>query len=189
MFEKEISSYKDEKLMQLIAIGHPNAFDELYRRYHKKMYYFFYRMLWNSEATANDFLQELFMKIIENPQRFNPSYSFKTWIFSIAWNQCKNEFRRNEIRKEPIPMEANHQEPVMPKHIDNENIIETIYDKLKHLDPEHQSVFVMHYREGFQIKEIATILGISPGTVKSRLFYTRKYLAEKLSYLKDEIEL
>ena len=188
MFKNAIRTYKDEKLMQLIAHGNDVAFNELYNRYNKKMYYFFYRILGNSSEIANDFLQELFIKIIENPQRFDPSYSFKTWIFAVAWNMCKNEFRKNEIRKEPIVTDENYQKPILPQDISNNEVITLIFNRLKNLNPEHQSVFVMHYREGFQIKEIATILGISQGTVKSRLFYTRKYLSEQLSYLKDEIE-
>ena len=174
--------------MQLIITSNDLAFNELYNRYNKRMYYFFYRMLGNSSEIANDFLQELFMKIIEHSQKFDSTYSFKTWIFTIAWNQCKNEFRKNEIRKEPIPVDENYQEPILQKNTNNKEIIELIFKQLKQLSSEHQSVFVMYYKEGFQIKEIATILGISTGTVKSRLFYTRKYLSTQLRYLKDEIE-
>jgi RNA polymerase sigma-70 factor (ECF subfamily) len=66
--------------------------------------------------------------------------------------------------------------------------VNRIFEKLDELGPEQRSVFLMHYREGFQIKEIASILGTSEGTVKSRLFYTRKYLAEKFQHFVDQIE-
>ena len=60
--------------------------------------------------------------------------------------------------------------------------------ELDELGPEQRTVFIMHYREGFQINEIASVLEMAPGTVKSRLFYTRKYLAEKLQHFMDQIE-
>lgn len=181
-------SYSDEKLMQFITSGDQKAFNELYRRYNQRLYYYFFRMLGNSPEMSNDFLQELFLKIIENPARFNPEYSFKTWVFSVAYNLCKNEYRRREIRKEASPVIDQLLDPVLPKEISQEELIDLIFKKLDELGPEQRSVFIMHYREGFLIKEIASVLKISQGTVKSRLFYTRKYLAEKFQHFMDQIE-
>lgn len=181
-------SHSDERLMQLITSGNQQAFCELYRRYNQRLYYYFFRMLGNSREMANDFLQELFLKIIENPARFNPEYSFKTWIFSVAYNQCKNEYRRQEVRRDATPAIDQLLDPVMPDEISREELVNLIFKKLDELGPEQRSVFIMHYREGFQIKEIASILGTSEGTVKSRLFYTRKYLAEKFQHFADQIE-
>lgn len=187
MFGRKISSYTDEKLMQLTASGNQQAFTELYRRYQQRLYYYFFRMLDNSDELANDFLQEVFLKIIEKPERFNPDYSFKTWIFSVAYNLCKNEYRRREIRKNgPTPdLEL---APVLPESISRDELIARLFDSLNELSAEHRSVFLMHYREGFAVKEIAEMLDIAPGTVKSRLFNTRRFLADKFQYLKDEIE-
>ncbi len=188
MSDLRSGSYSDEKLMQLITSGDQKAFNELYRRYNQRLYYYFLRMLGNSGETANDFLQELFLKIIENPARFNPEYSFKTWIFSVAYNLCKNEYRRQEVRKNASPVIDQLLEPRLPQEISQEDLVNRIFEKLDELGPEQRSVFLMHYREGFQIKEIASILGTSEGTVKSRLFYTRKYLAEKFQHFVDQIE-
>jgi RNA polymerase sigma factor (sigma-70 family) len=185
---QKIISSSDEKLMQFITSGDQQAFNELYRRYNQRLYYYFFRMLGNSRELADDFLQELFLKIIENPTRFNPAFSFKTWVFSVAYNLCKNEYRRQEIRKEASPIADQLLDPVLPQEISQQDVVNLIFNKLDELGPEHRSVFIMHYREGFQIKEIASILEMAPGTVKSRLFYTRKYLAGKLQHLMDQIE-
>lgn len=188
MSGQRIALCSDESLMQFILSGNRQAFNELYRRYNQRLYYYFFRMLGSSRETANDFLQELFLKIIENPARFNPAYPFKSWIYSVAYNMCKNEYRRQEIRREACPGKEYLTEPVFPQDISKEDLVNMIFMQLEKLPPEQRSVFIMHYREGFQISEIASILGMAPGTVKSRLFYTRKYMAETFDHLIGEIE-
>tara|TARA_R110002050_G_scaffold2116_2_gene12926 strand:- start:11992 stop:12558 length:567 start_codon:yes stop_codon:yes gene_type:complete len=178
---------RDEQLMQYIGNGDQQAFNLLYNRYKDRLYYYFFRMLGNSEALANDFLQDVFLKIIEQPGRFNPAYPFRTWVFSVAYNLCKNEYRRREIRKN-CPATEKQVDPELPLEISNEELINRIFCSLDELNPEHRSVFIMHYREGFAVKEIAAMLELAPGTIKSRLFYTRKFLADKFRYLKGEIE-
>lgn len=176
--------------MQQIVSGDQAAFSELYLRYKGRMYYYFYRMLGNSADSANDFLQELFMKLIEKPESYNPAYSFSTWFYSVANNMCKNEYRKRGIRQEY--QEAEALEPqidyLLDTTIEHEQVVGKIFETLDSLGEEHRSAFLLRYREGFSIKEVAEILELAEGTVKSRLFYAKKLLAEKLEYLKDQIE-
>ena len=190
IFRRKNKAYSDNELMQQIVSGDQAAFSELYHRYKDRMYYYFYRMLGNSSEQANDFLQELFMKLIEKPESFNPAFSFPTWLYSVANNMCKNEYRRREVRKEYQATEA--LEPKLDylndSSVDPEQLIEKIFLTLDQLGEEHRSVFLLRYREGFSIREVAEILELPEGTVKSRLFYTKKLLAGKLEHLKGEIE-
>lgn len=189
MFNRKEKIVTDEQLMQQLSAGNQQAFNTLYNRYNNRLYYFFYRMLDNSSESANDFLQELFLKIIDNPNRFNANYSFASWVFAVAHNMCKNEYRRREKHKiSPHLTEQIAEELLATQEISNEAIVERIYDYLNQLGEEHRTVFLLHYREGFGIKEIAKLTNNPPGTIKSRLFYTRKCLASKFDYLKDEIE-
>ena len=190
IFRRKNKTQADSELMQLIVLGDQAAFGELYHRYKDRMYYYFYRMLGNSPEQANDFLQELFMKLIEKPESYNPKFAFATWLYSVANNMCKNEYRRREIRKEYQAAEA-----LEPKidylnnfSVEPEQLLEKIFATLDRLGEEHRSAFLLRYREGFSIKEVAEILELPEGTVKSRLFYAKKLLAEKLNYLKDEVE-
>ena len=180
----------DSELMQQIVLDDQAAFGELYQRYKGRMYYYFYRMLGNSSDTANDFIQELFMKLIEKPECFNPDYPFSTWFYSIANNMCKNEYRRRGVRQEYVEeellkLQIDFQED---RTVNQEQLVEKIFETLNLLGEDHRSAFLLRYREGFSLKEIAGILDLPEGTVKSRLFYAKKLLAEKLEYLKDEIE-
>ena len=190
MFGKRNSTYSDEKLMQMICCGDQQAFNFLYHRYKSRMYYYFYRMLNNSAEQANDFLQELFLKIIEKPEAFNPEYKFQSWIFSMAGNMCKNEYRKRETRGETITNEfhTNETEELNLAAYSTEQAIDKVFETLDRLDLDHRSTFLLRYREGFSIKEIAGILEIADGTVKSRLHNAKKQLAKELNYLKDEIE-
>jgi len=154
------------------------------------MYYYFYRMLGNSADHANDFLQELFLKLIEKPESYNPHYPFSTWLYSVANNMCKNEYRRRGIRQEYQQQLASNLDVdfLNETTIEPEKVIEKIFQTLDQLGEEHRSAFLLRYREEFSIREVADILGLPEGTVKSRLFNARKILAEKLNYLKNEIE-
>ena len=190
IFRRKNKTSSDNGLMQQIVSGDQAAFSELYLRYKDRMYYYFYRMLGNSSEQANDFLQELFMKLIEKPESYNASYSFTTWFFSIANNMCKNEYRRRSVRLEYLEHEV--LEPKLDYLNDSvlepEPVIEKVFQTLDQLGEEHRSAFVLRYREGLSIKEVAEILELPEGTVKSRLFYTKKILAGKLAYLKDQFE-
>jgi len=190
IFRRKNKTYSDSELMQQIVSGDQAAFSELYHRYKSRMYYYFYRMLGSSEELANDFLQELFMKLIEKPESYNPHYSFTTWLYSVANNMCKNEYRRREIRQEYLDNEVMESQTdfLNDASIEPEQVIEKVFETLNLLGEEHRSAFLLRYREGFSIKEVAEVLDVPEGTVKSRLFYAKKMLAEKLEYLKDEIE-
>lgn len=190
IFRRKNKIQTDNELMQGIVLGDQTAFAELYHRYKERMYYYFYRMLGNSSEQANDFLQELFMKLIEKPESYNPKFPFQTWFYSVANNMCKNEYRRREVRQEYQATETpvTQLDFIDDKTIEPEQIVEKIFDTLEELGEEHRSAFLLRYREGFSIKDVAEILELPEGTVKSRLFYAKKMLAEKLNYLKDEVE-
>jgi RNA polymerase sigma-70 factor, ECF subfamily len=160
----------DEELMQYIAKGEPRAFEVLYSRYSAPMYRFFYRMLWQDEALAQDFTQDIFLKIIEKSHLFDTKKQFSTWIYSIANNACKNAYRN----KKPI-------ENIDNQIIEYDDNFEFNYDKklqyqhltqaIEQLSFEHRECFVLRFLEDKSVKQIADIIGIAEGTVKSRLHH------------------
>jgi len=175
-----IKKLSDELLMQSIGNGDKLAFDELYDRYHNRLYYYFYRMLGNCEETANDFLQDIFLKIIDKPELFNPAYPFRKWIFSVAHNMCKNEYRKRETRK--TVLQDSFSDNIPDKNNQEENNrhfwIETAFREMSGLSEKSREILVLKYRENFSLEEISEILEVPKGTVKSRLFYARNELAE-----------
>jgi len=148
-------------------------------------------MLGNSNEKAQDFLQDIFVKLIDKATSFDPSRKFSTWIFSVAHNMCKNEYRRMKIHT-GISLESCKEslsivEEPYPENqcIDIELFTQNLFEELESFDEIHKTAFLLHYREGCSIKDIGQILEISEGTVKSRLFYTRKRLSERLAKYKQ----
>ena len=183
LFSKEYHQSSDERLMELIVRGDERAFAALYDRYQRRLLNYFHRMLWNDRELARDQVQELFTKLAQRPASYDPTRPFRTWLFSVANNMCKNAYRHQdvvkaaalELRQAPDRVEAQN-----GVEVDRERFRDRLDEELDRLDPDHKATFVMRYHEDMAIKEIAAAFGCSEGTVKSRLFYTLKKLAERL---------
>ena len=185
------SIYSDEVLMDFIMKGEVQAFDELYARYSKRLLVYFTRMLNFDKTIAEDALQDLFLKITEAPERFDKSRSFKTWIFSVASNQCKNYYRHKKIVSESA-----EEIKYMNEHLNDEAFLKaaskmdavlfrTMLDEvLNSIAVEKKEAFILKYQEEKTIAEIAWIQDCPEGSVKSRLHYTLKILEEKLHLFK-----
>ncbi len=177
----------DEVLMDLIKKGDQSAFDELYQRYSRSLLHYFYRMLGRNEEKAQDFLQDLFLKVVEKPHLYDSKRKFSTWLFAVASNMCKNEYRRLQVRVKGsqyvADMNVTADDVVMPRiasHMDSKRFKELLYKEVDKLDAAKKDTFLLRYQEHLSIKEISEIMQVSEGTVKSRLFYTTKKLAEQL---------
>lgn len=181
MFKKRLSDKSDEELMRLIAEGDSNALTELYNRYSAKLLRYFFRMLWKDEGKAQDFLHDLFIKIIRNPSYYTPGKSFPTWLYSVANNMCKNEYRKqalrqtvsNENRKDVLLVS------IRPAAEDDEwrEMVETA---LATLDEDEKNLYSLRFEAELSLEEIANMQDCPVGTVKSRLFYLKKKLAGQL---------
>ncbi len=183
--------HTDERLMNAIKEGDTQAFDELYRRYSTKLLHYFYRMLGKNEEKAQDFLQDLFLKIVEKPHLFNSNMRFSTWVFTVASNMCKNEYRRLKVRingdryvQDLNPTSEDIVLPNIDRQIDHAHFKKMLFEEVEKLDQTKKSTFLLRYQEHLSIKEISQVLDCSEGTVKSRLFYTTRKLAEKLRIFK-----
>ncbi|HRT54187.1 MAG TPA: sigma-70 family RNA polymerase sigma factor, partial [Flavobacteriales bacterium] len=149
----------DERLMELIVRGDERAFGALYDRYQRKLISYFARMLWNDRERAQDLLQELFTRIARQPGSYDPARPFRTWLYSVANNMCKNEYRHEAVRKAAVPhLRAGYNGTVDATHgdaVDRERFRERLDAELDRLDPDQKATFVMRYHEDMAIKEIA----------------------------------
>ena len=189
-FKKRYEKFTDEELVRYIVKGHEKAFDELYQRYARKLHAYFYRNLGKDNSLANDFLQELFLKVIEKGELFDPQKKFSVWIYAVAGNLCKNEYRRIQRHAVPgLPEE-------LPNHLFTESGAADKHDsivfgsllqkELDKMEASHRECFLLRFQQELSIKEISEILECPEGTVKSRIFYTLKKLAESLKYFKPD---
>lgn len=182
---KKYISYTDEQLMIEVAKGDEHAFSFVYDRWSKPIVNYFYKMLWQDNEKAQDMMQDLFVKIINKPHQYDPKRSFKTWIYTVAYNMCKNEYRKHETRK----VVSNHLDENIGKKDGSFNIARKVdvddfnlrlKEELTLMSDNHRKVFIMRIKHDLSIKEIASIMDTSEGTVKSRIFYALKKLSTNL---------
>lgn len=186
MFKPNYVQLPDEALMQRITQRDERAFAALYDRYSARIYRYFYRMLWQDASKAEDFTQDLFLKIIEKPQLYNPNRSFRAWIYAVALNMCKNEYRR----KMPTIQELDTAFPEPQEYFILESLDQPVLEAalrtaIENLSELHRQCFVLRYQEELTVPEIAEIIGCPAGTVKSRLHHAVRQIAGKVSFLQS----
>lgn len=183
MFFNRLNQKTDEELMRLVQQSDSRAMTELYHRYAQRLLRYFYRMLWKKEALAQDFLHDLFVKLIEHAEKFKAGYRFSTWIYSIANNMCKNEYRKQAFMG--VDNNAPAQEPdagdVIHQEMERKEFQEALENALNRLDEDDKNLFTLRYVLELPVDEIALIINCPAGTVKSRLFYLKKKLAKQLN--------
>lgn len=166
--------------MICVQQGDEEAFNEIYARYSSRILHFLFRMLGQDEALAQDFLQDVFLKIVTAPEKFDPTRNFKTWIFTVAANLCKNSFRN----KKYLPSSLPHANEVIAESnvgdLDDETFKADFLIALDQLLPVYKEVFVLRYEDDLSLNEIAVVADCPLGTVKSRLHSATRILSEKL---------
>ena len=164
-----IQKHTDEELIRRFCEGNNSAFDSLYNRYYTKLLYFIRQYSIFNEAEAKDILQEVFIIIMDKSIKFDRSRKFSIWIYTIASNKCKNTIKHNKLQIK-VENEIQNNSPNNNDRSIKKAKIKIIREELKHINYKHKQVFLLRFNFGFTIKETASILDISEGTVKSRLF-------------------
>lgn len=177
--------HSDERLMELVCQGDRDAFGEVYDRYSDALLRYFYRMLWQDRELSEDKVQDLFVKIIRKPEQYDPGRPFRAWLYSVAANMCKNEYKRVEVRRNA----ADTIRASAPTSTPGEEVIDSMDSsafnvvlerEVNALEDHHREAFILRYRQELSIREISQALECSEGTVKSRLFYAARKLEERL---------
>jgi RNA polymerase sigma-70 factor (ECF subfamily) len=174
----------DEQIMAGVAAGTYDEFRTLYERYKRRIMTFAFYML-GERAAAEDIVQETFIRVMKQAGRFDPKRSFRAWVYTIAANLCRDEYRRRmrkgtrtldgaldtlEAIKTPSPRAG-----AMKKEF-----LSAFMEELLQLPAEQREVVALHYLSGLRYREISDITGAPLGTVQSRLHAALTYLREKL---------
>jgi len=190
LFRKSMTGLSDEDLMDKVCGGDERALEEIYQRYSQPLLRYFYRMLWQDQSKAEDFLHDLFIKIMEKKLQFDTSRKYSTWMYSIAHNMCKNEYRKQAFRssnQHPFNGDGNIPESIT-LHLDHTSFHQTLEDLLTKEGEETRTLFVLRHELEMSVTEISEVINCPEGTVKSRLFYLRKKLALALDHYKVVLE-
>lgn len=166
----------DEDLMTAFQGGDDSAFEQLYARYQRPVYHYIYRRMANGPR-AEELTQEVFMGLIRSRGSWRQEASFKTYVYRIAFNQCASEARRADFRStQPlerpdgttIDVETGGPGPDGDALRSEEAAL--VSTALRSLDDDQREAIVLREYQGLSYEEIAEILGVAVGTVKSRIF-------------------
>ena len=182
---KPLGSLTDDELMQRVSCKDDDrAFDSLYRRHARRLMGFFFRQLDRNEAVAADFTQDAFMRIWTARNKFVGT-NFRTWLFTIAFNLVKNHYRHAEHQQHYEQFLALHQAVTEDSNVvetlDGEAIDRALKQELERMSPDALLLFSLRFEEELSVPQIAEVMAIPEGTVKSRLHTLTQTLKKKLN--------
>ena len=191
MFDPE----RDIALAQRMVTGDAAAFEALYGHYSKALKNYFYRFCYD-EREAEDLVHETFMRLWRTRDRYQPLGKFSTYLFQIAknlWINTRERKMRNPVKTslDPLPdgvgrLPAGRSESALASPsdtIERAELVDLLTAAIDELPEKHRDVVVLGRLQGLKYKDIAEILDIPVGTVKSRMANAEAKLREKLGKL------
>jgi RNA polymerase sigma-70 factor (ECF subfamily) len=158
--------------------------DELVSRYHAKLLDFIYRHLGDRD-TAADITQATFIRVFKSANCYESRASFKTWLYTIALNQMRDELRKKKVRKESSVEDVTERQLHSMAHIDeitpeefalNQVFRSSIWSAVNRLPDNYRTAILLKFRQQLTYVEIAEVMNTPVGTVKSWIHYGLKSL-------------
>jgi RNA polymerase sigma-70 factor (ECF subfamily) len=188
----------DQEVVARAREGRETAFRELIGRYERPVFSLIYRLVRDRER-AEDLSQDTFIKVLNALDRYDPSYKFSSWIFKIAHNTALDHLRKKE--PETLSLEGSphagtaaeadassvsvaSDEPSPEEYAANRELSGTLEEAVGKLRPEYRTAIVLCHMEGRAYEEIAEIMGVPLGTVKTYIHRARHELRDLLSHLR-----
>ncbi len=188
MTDPLLKSCSDEKLISLFQGGDLNAFDHIVERYQGQLINFVGRLL-NDRNTAEDIVQETFLRVYRNKHRYKEIARFSTWIYTIAGNLARTELRRRKIRNffsisQRGEGEKDYEIPDadidVEKSVESSLVRDLIMREVMKLPIYFREVIILRDLQDLSYEEISQILKVPLGTVKSRVNRGRNLIQKQL---------
>ncbi|MDZ7779271.1 MAG: sigma-70 family RNA polymerase sigma factor [Gemmatimonadota bacterium] len=187
----------DRKLAGLAARGREPAFRELLRRYERPVFSLVYRMV-GDRTLAEDLAQEAFVRAFNAISSYKPSYKFSNWILKIANNHTIDYLRKKkldtvsidgsphastdeEVGRSRLDLPADDESP--HEYVENRELGGQIEEAIGSLREEYRTAILLRHVEGYAYDEIAEIMEVPLGTVKTYIHRARGELKDRLAYL------
>jgi RNA polymerase sigma-70 factor (ECF subfamily) len=194
-----LAGASDQQIVEWAKDGHEPAFRELVRRYERPVFSLIYRMV-RDRALAEDLAQETFIKVLNAIRSYRPEFKFSSWIFKIANNAAIDHLRRRELDTLSLDGSPHAQTPdemhstalqlgsrqespldeVAARELGSQ--IELAIAKLR---PEYRSCILLRHVEGHSYEEIAQMLDLPLGTVKTYIHRARNELRNYLEHARE----
>jgi len=189
----------DQEVVALAKQGSELAFRELVRRYERPVFSLIYRMVRNKEL-AEDLSQETFIKVLNAIGTYRPEFKFSSWVFKIANNASIDHLRKRELNTLSLEGSPHAQTPEMIEatalqisergesqleEVENRELGRSIEAAIDQLRPEYRSCILLRHVEGRSYEEIAEILNLPLGTVKTYIHRARNELRVTLGHVRE----
>lgn len=183
---QQVKNWKDKRIIEQILAGDHDLFFELVHRYEKKLFKLA-TVITGNVVDAEDALQEAFLSAYNSLHRFKGKSTFYTWIYRIVINKAKDlRARQKKTQQKTVDnhdFEVYDQRLNIPKEIEDSEMLQFLFDKVNNLKEIYREIIILRFFEQMSYQDIADILGIREGTVKSRLFKAKAQLKKEI--LKD----
>jgi RNA polymerase sigma-70 factor (ECF subfamily) len=194
-----LASASDQDVVRWAREGHERAFRELIRRYERPVFSLIYRMVRDREL-AEDLAQETFVKVLNAIDSYRPEYKFSSWIFKIANNAAIDHLRRRELdtlslegardattpeRAEATALQISDRGETPLQEMEARELGASIERAIERLRPEYRSCILLRHVEDKSYEEIAEILSLPLGTVKTYIHRARAELRETLGPIRE----
>ncbi|MFT5698572.1 MAG: RNA polymerase sigma factor (sigma-70 family) [Desulforhopalus sp.] len=176
----------DKQLMARLCAGESLVLNVLMERYQEPLYHFVLRYI-HDEHLAYDIVQESFVRVYTRATSFNPEFRFKTWLYQIALNLCRDRGRRKALRSFFSFNEAEEKESIftgydagIEEKKDIKDDIALLQKEIAKLPHKLKSALILFSLEEKSQIESAEILGVSPKTIETRVYRAKKILEKKM---------
>jgi RNA polymerase sigma-70 factor (ECF subfamily) len=185
--ESQRTELTDEELLLKYEGGDPTAFEELFRRYRQPLFRFILRFL-RDENASRDALQDLFLRVVRDPGRFQARSRFSTWLHAVARNLCIDLLRKRKHRRAVSLDQPNHPSrsgfscPPLVEELKSEGTTPEqdasagslrlkLLVAIRSIPSEQRVIFLLREVSGMPFAEIAKVTGVPLNTAKSRMRY------------------
>lgn len=180
----------DLRLLEELRNGRDSALNEIIDRWKKPLTSFAWRYVQN-ETDAQDLVQETFVKVYKNKDRFRPNTRLSAWLFTTLANQCRNFGRwkrrhptvallsmsdTTEATTQAVKTDPTDLDPTPEVNAETDDLVAHLQRAIQGLPHDLKTTLILYQYEGLSYKEIAEVLGCSPKGVETRLYRTRKQL-------------
>ena len=179
-------------LVEKFKGGDRTAFRELVLRYQKEIYFLAYRMVLNKEDAA-DIVQETFVQVFRKIHQFRSSSAFKTWLYRIAINQCKNFLRTLKKNRESVLVEdyiLTDPKDSQPDVLLREERLRVITERIEKLPKKQKAILILRIYQNLSYNEIAEIVGGSVGSARVNFQHAikniKRLMGEELQKTKQD---
>lgn len=195
----DLRTVTDQEVVAEARRGRDTAYRELVRRYERPVFSLIFRMVRNREL-AEDLAQETFVKVLNAIESYRPEYKFSSWVFKIANNAAIDHLRRRELDTlsldgsphaetpeaiEATALQIGDQQETALDEVAAKELGSAIEVEIAQLRPEYRTCILLRHVDGRSYEEIAEILGLPLGTVKTYIHRARNELRIRLAHLRQ----